>query len=133
MGVCVCLRTEWLEKHIEPSRLCGPIESFFEKMGFSSKETFAKDKHHIEVFLSEFGSGLFAVVEVYGDQNRIVVDFLPWGKDERKARMALSFSILTMLGGGILVQQDLKRRELMEKVESQFWAFLDGYILEERA
>jgi hypothetical protein len=127
------LRTEWHEKHIEPSRLCGPVESFFEKRGFSTKETFAKGRHRIEAFLSHFGSEPFALVELYGDQNKIVVDFLPWGKDERKARMMLSSSILTMLGGGILVQQGMKRRELMEKVEDQFWAFLDEYMLEQKA
>jgi hypothetical protein len=126
------LRTEWLDKNVEPSTLCGPIESFFQKMGFSSKEKFVKGKHRIEVFLSDFGNRVFAVVEVYGDPNRIVVDFLPWGKDERDARMMLSSSILTILGGGILVQQDLKRKDLMEKVESQFWAFLDAYILDRK-
>jgi hypothetical protein len=126
------LQTEWLEKNVEPSSLCKPIESFFAKKGFECTESFKKGKYRIEIFFSEIHSALFAVVEVYCDKSRIVVDFLPWGKDERKAGMMLSSSFLSMLGGGILVQQEMKRRELIEAVEKQFWAFLDEYMLEQK-
>jgi hypothetical protein len=125
------LRTEWLDKHVEPSRLCGPIEDFFKAEGFTIKETFTGSKHRVEALFSDSVTAPFAVVEIYGDPNRIVVDFLPWGRDERTARNLLSSSILTILGGGILVRQDLKRKELMEKVENQFWASLDRFISEQ--
>jgi hypothetical protein len=117
---------------VEPSTLCRPIESFFEKHGFRCMESFTKGKNRIEIFFSEIHHVLFAVVEVYGDKNKIILDFLPWGKDERKAGIMLSSSLLAMLGGGILVQQEMKRRELMETVEKQFWAFLDEYLLEQK-
>lgn len=125
------MRTEWLNKHVEPSRLCGPIKGFFEGKGLSTKETFWRRRHRVEAFLADSVSAPFAVVEIYGDLNRIVVDFLPWGKNERTSRTMLLSSILPIFGGGILVRQDLKREELMEEVENQFWAFLDRYLLEQ--
>lgn len=128
----VSLRSEWLDKHVEPSRLYGQIRNFFEAKGLYAKETSAKGKHRVEVFLSESVSAVFAVVEVYGNPNRIVVDFLPWGKEERTTGTAmLSSSILTIFGGGILVREELKKRKLMQDVESEFWAFLDAYLREQ--
>ena len=128
----VSLRSEWLDKHVEPSKLYGPVKDFFEKKGLSVKEASVKDKHRVEVFLSAYGSRNFAVVEIYGDPNRIVVDFLPWGKEEQTTGTAmLSSSILTILGGGILVREALKKRKLMQDVEDEFWAFIDKYLLEQ--
>jgi hypothetical protein len=118
-----------LDKHVELSRLCGAVKGFFESEGLSAKETFSKGKHRVEA--SFLGSGLFAAVEIQGSSNRIVVDFLPWGRNERTTRTMLLSSIITVFGGGVLVRQDLKRKESMENVENQFWAFLDRYILEQ--
>jgi len=129
---CVSLRSEWVDKHVEPSKLYGPIKNFFEAKGLKTKETSIKDKHRVETFLSESTSAPFAVVEIYGDSNRIVVDFLPWGKDERTtATTMLSSSLLTIFGGGILVREAMKKRKLMEDVENEFWAFLDAYLREQ--
>ena len=128
----VSLRSEWLDKHVEPSKLYGPIKEFFEVKGLNTKETSIKNKHRVEVFLSESASAPFAIVEIYGDPNRIIVDFLPWGRHERTTGTTmLSSSILTIFGGGILVREDLKKRKLMEDVENEFWAVLDAYLVEQ--
>jgi hypothetical protein len=126
------LRSEWLDKHVEPSRLYGPVKNFFEEKGLHVKDTSVKDKHRVEVFFSDSAPALFAVVEIYGDPNRIVVDFLPWGRNEQTTGSAmLSSSILTIFGGGILVREALKKSKLMQDVENEFWAFLDRYLLEQ--
>jgi len=124
------MRTEWLNKHVEPLRLCGPVKDFFRARGLNTRETFSKGKHRIEAFVADVDSVPFIVVEIYGDLSRIVVDFLLWGKNERTGWTMLFSSILTLLGGGVLVRQDLKRKELMEEVEDQFWDFLDKHFLE---
>jgi hypothetical protein len=128
--MCLSMRTEWLNRNLEPSRLCSSVEDFFEGRGFSTKETFSKGKHRIKASLADIDSVPFVVVEIYGDLSRIVVDFLPWGKKERAASTTLFSSILTLFGGGVLVRQDLKRKELMGEVEDQFWDFLDKQLLE---
>lgn len=124
------MRTEWLDKHIEPSRLCDPVRGFFERRGLKTRETLSEGKHRIEVFPVDAVSMLFVVVEICGDSNRIAVDFLPWGKHERTAQQMLTSSVTAILGGGVLVRQDLKKKELMEQVENQFWDFLDNHVLE---
>ena len=124
------MRTEWLNKHVEPSRLIAPVKGFFEEKGLSTKEALFKGRHRIEAFLANIDSLPFVVVEIYGDMDRIVVGFLPWGRNERTARTMLFSSIVTLLGGGAFVREDLKRRELMETVENQFWDFLDRHVLE---
>jgi len=106
------------------------VKGFFEERGLSSKETVSKGKHRIEAFLAGADSMPFAIVEISGDPSRIVVDFSPWGKNERTAQTMLVSSILTLLGGGVLVRQGLRKKELMEKVENQFWDFLDSRVLE---
>lgn len=126
----VSVRTEWLNKHIEPSRLCDPTKGFFEERGLSTKERISKGKHRIEAFLAGAESMPFAIVEIYGNPSRIIVDFFPWGKNEGTAQTMLVSSVLTLLGGGVLVRQGLKRKELMEQVENQFWDFLDSRVLE---
>lgn len=124
------MRTEWLNKHIEPSRLCDPVKGFFKERDLSTKETVSKGKHRIEAFLAGADSMPLAIVEIYGDQSRIVVDFSPWGKNERTAQTMLVSSVLTLLGGGVLVRQGLRKKELMEKIENQFWDFLDSRVSE---
>jgi hypothetical protein len=124
------MRTEWLNKHVEPSRVCGTVKDFFEGRGLSTREVVSKGKHRVEAFFADAVSVPFVVVEIYGDLSRIVVDFLPWGKNEGIARTMLLSSILTLFGGGILIRQDLKRRELMEAIENEFWDFLDKRLLE---
>jgi hypothetical protein len=125
------LRTEWLNKHVEPSTLCGPIKGFFEEKGLKTKETLSGDRHRVEAFFSYSPPVPFVVVEIHGDPERIVVDFLPWGKNERTAWTMLRSSVLTLFGGGVLVQKDLRNKELMQQVENQFWGFLDRYLLEQ--
>ena len=127
---CVILRTEWLNKHVEPSRLIAPVKGFLEEKGLSTKEVPHKGRHRIEAFLANIDSVPFVVVEIYGDMDRIVVDFLPWGKNERTARTMLFSSIVTLFGGGVFVREDLKRKEFMETVENHFWDFLDNHVLE---
>lgn len=128
MNKCVMLRTEWLNRHIEPSRLCGPVKIFFEDRGLTTKETLIKSRHHMEAFLPDLSSVPLVVVEIFGDLNRLIIDFLPWGRNERTARTMLFSSFLTLFGGGVFVRQDLKRKELMEGVENQFWDFLDRCV-----
>jgi hypothetical protein len=124
------MRTEWLNKRVEPSRLCGPVQDFFRSRGLSTKEAFSTGKHRIEAFLADVDSMPFVVVDIWGDLNKLIVDFLPWGKKERMARTMLLSSIFSPFGGGVLVRQDLKRGELMGKVENEFWDFLDKCVLE---
>ena len=124
------MRTEWLNKHVEPSRLIAPVKGFLEEKGLSTKEVPHKGRHRIEAFLANIDSVPFVVVEIYGDMDRIVVDFFPWGRNERTARTMLFSSIVTLLGGGVFVREDLKRKEFMETVENHFWDFLDNHVLE---
>ena len=124
------MRTEWLNKNVEPSRLCSSVEDFFKGRGLSTKKTFSKGKNRIEAFLADADSVPFVIVEIYGDLGRIIVDFLPWGKKELTAWTTLFSSVLTLFGGGVLVRQDLKRKELMEEVEDQLCDFLDRRLLE---
>jgi hypothetical protein len=74
--------------------------------------------------MGDVDSVRFAVVEVHRDDG-IVVDYFPWGKDERTSFASFFSQILTLFGGGILVKHDLKRKELADKIEKEFWDFLD--------
>jgi hypothetical protein len=124
------LRTEWLDKRVEPSKLYAPVKDFFNERGLTIEETFSEKKYCIAAFLPHFGSMPFVVVEIHGDLHTLVVDFLPWGRKERKVHNMLLSWILAPFGGGILVRQDLRKEELMEKVENQFWDFMNKRVLE---
>lgn len=119
------MRTEWPNKHVELSRICCAVNGFFKEKGFSTQECSSDGGYQITAFMGDVDSVRFAVVEIHRDDG-IVVDYFPWGKDERASFASFFSQILTLFGGGILVKHDLKRKELADKIEKEFWDFLDG-------
>jgi hypothetical protein len=119
------MKTKWVDKHAESSWVSDLVKRFFKQKGLCTKEYELKHGNHIVAFAENMPSIPFAAVEFHIDTHDIVVEFLPWGKKERAAASSLMASTLPLLGGGMFVHQDLEKREFMEKVEREFWDFLD--------
>jgi hypothetical protein len=124
------MRTKWLNKHVELSGVCCAVKEFFKERAFFTEEYSLKDGFRVVAFMSDDGSFPFATVEVHHEVAAIVVDYLPWGQSRRVSLTSFFAPVLTLFGGGILVARDLKKNELMEKIEKEFWDFLDGFFSE---
>jgi hypothetical protein len=104
------------------------MKEFFKQKGFFAEESSSNDGYRVVAFIHDVNSSPFAVVEVHRNLNEIVMDYFPWGQREQPSLTSFFSSVLTLFGAGILVKHDLKKKELAEKIENEFWAFLDRFF-----
>jgi hypothetical protein len=119
------MRTKWVGKRVDLSMVLGLVEEFFAGKGLRTKEYSVKSGCRVVAFAENLASAPLAAVEVHSDFDDLVIDYLPWGKRERVANTSLLGSVLPLLGAGVFVYQDLKKREAVEKIENEFWDFLE--------
>jgi hypothetical protein len=122
------MKTKYESKHVESTWISGLIKGFFEGKGLHTKEYGLKDGSRIVVYAEDLPSVPFAAVEFRRESDDTIVEFLPFGKRERGTTASVLASLLAPIGGGILVQRDLKKKEFMARVENEFWDFLDNRL-----
>jgi hypothetical protein len=127
---CVLMKTKYVGKHAKFSWISGLVKGFFEGKGLGTKEYGLKDGTRIVAYAEDLPSVPFAAVEFSREADDIIVEFLPWGKRERGASTSTLASLVTPFGGGIIVQRELKKKEFMDRVEKEFWEFLDSRLSE---
>jgi len=126
----VPMRTKLVGKHVDPSLVAGIVNEFFAGKGLHTREYNVKRGYRVVAFIENHASMLLAVVEVHSDFECIIVDYFPWGKKYGMAKTSLLGSVLPLLGAGIFVYEDLKKREAAERIENEFWGFLETRVSE---
>lgn len=128
MGLGMCRR--WVKKNVDLCLLSEHVTYFLKSKGFTTKEDKSGKKWIIigKLHHGSIGRDLRSAIEVRisGNSNDFKVEYLPSGQSRPSI---LLDSILTLFGGGSLVVRRLKYQEAIQKLEREFWGFIENTIM----
>jgi hypothetical protein len=101
------------------------VSKFLKDKGFEIVVENAGNNYKIMGFLRVGDKKRGVWINISGAPNDVLVDFL--GNKEGKLSL-LAGPLVTMFGGGVFVLDRLKRQEFYEKLEAEFWLFLEEII-----
>lgn len=120
----------WVKKNVDLSLLSEHVIFFLKSKGFTTKEDKSEKKwiiigkpHHASI-ARDLRSTMKVIIS--GNSNDFEVEFLPSGQSRPSI---LRDSILTLIGGGSLVVRRLKYQEAIQKLEREFWGFMENKIM----
>jgi len=110
-------------KNVDLKLLSELVENFFKDRSFK----ITKDRSASDYTISarpQKGVGILGrvIVKIRGDSNDFAIEFSTSGH----SRSALKLGFMTtMFGGGSLVLRGLKSQEAVERLEKEFWIFIE--------
>ena len=117
----------WVDKDVDLGLLSEAVKSFFDEKLFRSKaEKRSKDEFCITAILQRVSGTSLAgnvKVTVRGIPDDFEVEFVAGS-----GRFAKLGGLVTLLGGGALLLRDLKSSEELERLENEFWLFIDKQV-----
>ena len=123
------LRSHWVGKNVDLALLSKRVEVFFRDKGFNTRINESTGEYRISV-MSQYINGVREDVDVKisGNPDDFVIDLLVG----ERARSSIRFGFITgMFGGGSLLLRGLKSNEALEKLEEEFWMYVEesvGYL-----
>lgn len=109
-------------KNVDLKLLSEQVIGFFEKKYFKTKSNTLKTGFAIYA-VTENNDEPGVVVRIHGSSNDFMVEFS--ASEPRGSKLGL---ILSFLGGGGFLLRSLESQERLEKLEREFWAFLDDQL-----
>lgn len=122
------MQNYWFERNVNVSLLVSCIEDFFHVKGSDTQREDLLDEYYIHVKRSLQGSTVVGpiMVIVRGNSNNFMVEFIR-GKDSRSS--VKSGLATTMFGGGFFLLSRLKSQEALEKLEKEFWGYVENAVI----
>lgn len=120
------MQRQWIKKNVDLALLKEEIENFFAMEGFSVK-TELLGGHYRIVALPRYTHDVHGhiMVSISGNSNDFAIDF----SSNEQDRSAILLGLLTtIVGGGRLLLKGLKSQESLEKLEKDFWSYIEGKI-----
>ena len=118
------MRVDYSHKNVDLSLLATYTEAFFKNKGYITEKLESENRITIIVKRNEI-SGPICAVRIEGASNNFTIDFI-WEESARK-RIILG-SLTTLFGGGILILRGLQLKEELEKLERDFWVYIQELI-----
>lgn len=120
------MEDRWINKSVDLSMLNNRLVQFFEKRNFGTFEESSEEGYHIVVTPREFHDILEGIhVYINGKPNDFKVKFDAGVRSRSFVRLGI---LTTVFGGGRLTLKGLKSQEALEKLEGEFWVYLDKVI-----
>lgn len=120
-------RRQWSGKNVDLGLLIDSIGDFFAHKGFTTRKDLSPGEYTLLASppaVSDVREEL--TVKVLGDSKDLVVDFLQC----EKSRSSILLGYITaMFGGGSFLLKGLKSREALERLEKEFWAYVQDAIV----
>jgi hypothetical protein len=119
------METRWLKKNVDMNQVFNLAKKFFEDKGF--EVTAYKESKNANKFLAKtkIGPPLDVIVEIKGKPEDFTVFFK---LKNIGSKVKYWGPYLSSVGLGILFRHELHVSELYEKLESDFWAFMEEKI-----
>jgi len=120
------MEDQWVNKNVDLPVLNSRLVQFFDEKKFFTSQESSEEKYHIVAMPRRFHDILEEIhVYVSGQPDNFTVRFRAGSRSSELVR----FGILTnVFGGGKLTLKGLKSQEALEKLEREFWAYLDRAI-----
>ena len=120
------MQGRWCGKNVDLAILSERIENFFRDKGFRIIKDLSEPEGKI-LAKPPKGIGILGrvTIRVLGDSNDFLIEFSTSNHSRSAVKLGL---ITTMCGGGNLVLRGLKSQEALEKLESDFWIYIEEDI-----
>jgi len=120
------MEDQWVNKNVDLSVLNNRLVQFFEKRSFVASQESSEEKFHIVARPRRFHDVLEEIhVHVTGQPDNFKVRFDAGSHSSELVRFGI---LTTVFGGGRLTLKGLKSQEALEKLEREFWIYLDRAI-----
>jgi len=120
------MEDQWINKDVDLSVLRNRLVQFFEKRNFVISQEKSEEKYHIVVLPSRFHDILEEIhVHVSGQPDHFRVKFDAGSRSSELVRLGI---LTNVFGGGRLTLKGLKSHEALERLEREFWTYLDEVI-----
>ena len=119
------MQTRSLGKNVSLEGLSERVSQFLRDKGFETVVESVENSYKIMGFLRVGDKKRGVRININGAPNDVVVDFL---SDKEGKLSLLAGPLVTMFGGGVFVLDRLRRQEFYEKLEAEFWLFLEEII-----
>jgi hypothetical protein len=118
------MKRDW-SKAINLDLLCGAIKEFFEHKGFLVNVDKVANEFRFLILTPKLeGRRKIIKVNVINNVNGFCVEFIP------SSSSAFSFLgyLLRFFGGGIFEKLSLEDREFLDRLEREFWVFVEEIV-----
>jgi hypothetical protein len=120
------MEDQWVNKNVDLSVFNNRLVQFFEKKSFATSQESSEEKYHIVARPRRFHDVLEEIhVYVNGQPDNFRVKFDAGSHSSKLVRFGI---LTTAFGGGRLTLKGLKSQEALEKLEREFWIYLDKAI-----
>ncbi len=120
------MQRRWTEKNVDLALLSECVEDFFKDRGFSTRKEESAGEYTIlwaSPRVRNVRDGMTA--RIFGNPNDFVVEIIA----SERTRGSIRLGLLTQLfGGGYLVVRGLRAKEALEKLEREFWAYVEEKV-----
>jgi len=116
----------WIGKSVDLDSLVEHVQSFFADKSFIVRTDKMTNESVVwAVKKNVKGKSYIVTVKVFGDSDDFRVEFLAGGQTRA---FKMFSSAVTLFGLGMLVQRELKQIDFFEKIEEDFWVFMDEAV-----
>ena len=116
----------WIGKGANLDSLTENVERFFNGRGFKTRRDALPGGYRISVVTQHFRNVKGDIkVTIRGHSNDFMVELSVGGPSRFSTLLGLS---TTLFGGGALVLRRLKLQEALERLEKEFWAYVEETI-----
>ena len=121
------MQRTWTGKNVNLDLLSQSIEDFFKSKSFATKRTKLEREYTVvwTSMLAPRNLKDLTRARVFGDSNDFTVEIIASELTTRDIRLGL---LTKSLGGGYFALKNIRLRETLEKLENDFWIFVEGKI-----
>jgi len=120
------MQRQWVEKNVDLKLLSECIEDFFKDRGFKTRKDESAGKYTI-LWTSQRVRNMrdAMTASVFGDSNDFVVEIIASERTRGSIRVGM---LTSAFGGGYLALRGLKAKEALEKLEKEFWVYIEEKV-----
>lgn len=120
------MQEQWIGKNVDLALLCSCVQDFFSGKGFK----IVKDESIEECMLLMIPQNTREMhgrisVKIWGDPNDFMIEF---DAGERARSSTMLGALTTAFFGGRFVLRSLKWKEVSEKLQREFWIYVEQTI-----
>jgi len=120
------MQRQWVGKNVDLKLLSKCVEDFFKDKGFKTRKDESAGKYTI-LWTSQRVRNMrdAMTASVFGDPNDVVVEILASERTRGSIKLGM---LTTAFGGGYLALRGLKAKEVLEKLEREFWIYIEEKV-----
>ena len=121
------MRKQWSEKNVDLTLLREDVKNFFASKGFDVKAELLEEQYRILIKPRRMQEVLENItVSINGKTNNFEIEFS--AGQQGRSTILLGF-LTTIIGGGKLVLKGLKSKDVVKKLEEDFWSYVERRIM----